>query len=82
MEPITRKQLADLYGYSSRTLARRLTGHDITLAPRKLIEAEAQLAIYARLGLPCRMQPRERQELYPLLLKYCRKQGLPEPPNW
>jgi|GEM_PF-1540475 len=54
--PKTRKQLADEYGISRKTLYNWLQAHDVKL-PRRLLTVAEQQQIYAVLGPPPMIPP-------------------------
>ncbi len=76
MAPKTRTQLAQLYGFSSRTLSNRLKAKGIQLPARQLISPAKQIEIYATLGIPGKLPEAEAEKLKPKVLAYCRSNGI------
>ncbi|WP_282782940.1 hypothetical protein [Phaeodactylibacter xiamenensis] len=76
MTPKTRIQLAQLYGFSTRTLSNRLKAIGIELPARQLISIAKQIEIYAHLGIPTCLQEAEARKIKPKVLAYCRARGI------
>jgi len=76
MNAITRTQLAELYGISTRTLSNRLKESGIELPARQLITMAKQIEIYAHLGIPGKLPENEAKKLKPKVLAYCRSNGI------
>ena len=76
MAPKTRTQLAQLYGFSSRTLSNRLKAKGIQLPARQLISPAQQIEIYAHLGIPGSLAEAEAKKVKPKVLAYCHCEGI------
>jgi transcriptional antiterminator len=76
MNAITRTQLAELYGFSTRTLSNRLKKLGVELPARQLVTPAKQIEIYATLGIPGKLPEAEAEKLKPKVLAYCRSNGI------
>jgi hypothetical protein len=76
MQPKTRQQIAWYYGYCTRTFTRTLKAHRIMLKARTLISPEAQIRIYAYLGIPSGLPVEERPVVELQVQKYCERHDL------
>ncbi|NJL76228.1 MAG: hypothetical protein HC892_15630 [Saprospiraceae bacterium] len=81
MRPLTREQLAQLYGHGcTRTFTNLLKKKDISIVRYSMLYLEDQLPIYAVLGLPTYLEEEEKNFLQPLVEQYCKNHDLPPPP--
>jgi len=69
----SRKQLADLYGFSPRTFTNRLKAAGIDLASRKLICPAKQIEIFAYFGVPFVLPEEEAALIAPRVQAYRQK---------
>jgi hypothetical protein len=76
MNARTRTQLAELYGFSTRTLSNRLQESGIELPARQLVNYAKQIEIYAALGIPSKLPEDEIKKIKPKVLAFCRSQGI------
>lgn len=78
--PKTREELAKNYGYScTRTFTRHLPKKNINLPAYKLLDHEAQIYLYARMGIPKGLEEDEIKIATSDVKKYCKEQDLPYP---
>ncbi|NJL75528.1 MAG: hypothetical protein HC892_11370 [Saprospiraceae bacterium] len=77
MRPLTRKELAKLYGYGcTKTFTRRLAKRDVFITPRKLLDMDEQVVIFAYLGIPPLLCQELQAVFQPLVKQYCEKHDL------
>lgn len=69
----SRKQLADLYGFCTRTFTNRLKAAGIDLASRRLISPDKQIEIFAYFGMPFTLPEEEASLMAPRVEAYRQK---------
>ncbi len=78
--PKTRKQIAKAYGYNcTRTFTRHLQNNEIDLVPNKPLNQEAQVELYAKMGIPKGLEEEEKNVVLLMVIDYCKKHSLPPP---
>ncbi|MEL6717670.1 MAG: hypothetical protein AAFP82_03060, partial [Bacteroidota bacterium] len=71
--PKSRSQLAHLYAYTcTRTFTRHLKKLGIQLQKNTALHVNAQLRIYAIMGIPAFLNEDEKKLILPLLEEYCK----------
>lgn len=76
MYPKSRMQLAQLYGFCTRTFTTRLKEAGIELKPRRLVSPGKQIEIFARFGIPYTLSEAEAAVMRPKVRAYCREKDI------